>query len=414
MNQTMNKLLFLIFPLLLISQVSIAQGGGEKGKIQNAPKIPQNKKNTPNTKPNTETKANDDFDFIYEDQPKLRFSTQYENKESAPKKVSDAKNNELEGIRIEPIREINELVHEDTSSLDDGELLTVEIVEQAMFNGAADMTIVSSHFDTWDTRNLDPYQKDPKAFDQIIPIQLYDETSGRKWSPVLDKSVITSHFGWRSRRWHKGTDLDLVTGDKVYAAFDGVVRIAGVHSGYGRTVLIRHYNGLETLYGHLSSIAFEPGTIVRAGDEIGLGGNTGRSSGSHLHYETRFEGNQFDPENIYNFRANPMELTTKEFLISAKVFDYLRGRASKPINVSNDYGNTAELNGSSNETDDFELDEEEDLPISTDKIIYYTTQPGDNLTEISRKFNTSVAEICTLNKISSSKKLFVGLKIRVR
>ncbi len=397
--------IFLFFTQFAFGQI-------EKGKVINAPKIPQNKKTTPQKNTSSEPKPTDEFDFIYEDQPKLRFSTEFEkNSNTNKEKIEPPK--EKEGIRIEPLRELNQVVHEDTSSLDEGELMVIEIEENALFDGADSMVKVASYYSVWDTRDIDPYHIDPKSFNEIIPTKLYNEAEGRKWAPILDKSTITSHFGWRNRRWHKGTDLDLVTGDPVYAAFDGIIRIAGVHSGYGRTVIIRHYNGLETLYGHLSSINFDPNTIVRAGDEIGKGGNSGRSSGSHLHFETRFEGNQFDPENIYNFAINPMQIKNSEFVLSPSMYDYLRGGQSRPMNVINE---TASVVSSGSflpdEVDNIE-DEEEDMPSKVERRMWYTTKPGDNLTDIARRSNTTVAEICRLNKISSSKKLFVGLKIRL-
>jgi murein DD-endopeptidase MepM/ murein hydrolase activator NlpD len=410
----MPRFFIYVFSLFLCLSYFDVFSQKEKGKVINAPKIPQNKKNTNTTTPNQETKENDEFDFIYEDQPKLRFSTQFD-KNSNPAKENIVSPKEIEGIRIEPLRELNNIVNEDTSRLDESELMVVEVEESAMFDGADSLVKVASYYSVWDTREIDPYHIDPKGFNEIIPVTLYNESEGRKWSPVLDKSVITSHFGWRNRRWHKGTDLDLVTGDKVYAAFDGIIRIAGVHNGYGRTVIIRHHNGIETLYGHLSSINFDPNTIVRAGDEIARGGNSGRSSGSHLHFETRFEGNQFDPENIYNFNTNPMQIKSSEFVLSPSIFDYLRGGASRPKNVSYD-SEPASLGGSGTFLpDEIEaIDDEEEAPKRIEKTMWYTTRPGDNLTDIARNFNLTLGELCRINKISSSKKLWVGLKLRVK
>lgn len=402
------KLLFSLISFTLIFSFSAFSQSKEKGKILNAPKIPQNNKNTSQSKDPKQKSKDEEFDFIFEDEPKLRFSNQYENGNS--NKATNAQNkiqNELEGIKIEPLRDINQIVNDDTSSIDEGELMVVEIEEDAQFQGADNMVSIASYYSVWDTKSLDPYGIDPKSFEEMVPITLYNISEGRNWAPVLDQSKVTSHFGWRSRRWHKGTDLDLETGDKVYAPFDGIVRIAGVHSGYGRTLILRHYNGLETLYGHLSKINFEPNTIVKAGEEIAKGGNTGRSSGSHLHYETRYEGNQFDPENIYNFKTNPMELKSSEFVLSPKVYDYLRGGASRPV------PSVSELQSSGEEAEDIE-EEEEEIPVKIEKKIWYTVRHGDNLTEISRKFHTSVGEICRLNKISSYKKIYSGLKLRVK
>jgi murein DD-endopeptidase MepM/ murein hydrolase activator NlpD len=403
--------LFINITLLsvLVSFLAFSQ---EKGKL-NAPKIPKNNKtSTTNTK-NSNQKSSDEFDFKFEDEPKLRFSNQYEN--NTTNKVSNTETGtqkSLEGIKIEPLRELNQIVHEDTSSIDEGELLVVEIEEDAQFQGADNMVEIASYYSVWDTKSLNPYGLNPKEFEEIVPITLYNVNEGRNWSPVLDKSLVTSHFGWRNRRWHKGTDLDLETGDKIYAPFDGVVRVSGVHSGYGRTVILRHYNGIETLYGHLSKFNFEPGTFIKAGEVIGRGGNSGRSSGSHLHYETRFEGNQFDPENIYNFKNNPMVIRSSEFVISPKVFDYLRGGSSRPSSIITEPSSVQ----SSGVVEDIEeeIDDEEEVPVRVEKKIWYTVRNGDNLTEISKKFHSSVGEICRLNKISAYKKLYVGLKLRVK
>jgi murein DD-endopeptidase MepM/ murein hydrolase activator NlpD len=403
--------LFINITLLsvLVSFLAFSQ---EKGKL-NAPKIPKNNKtSTTNTK-NSNQKSSDEFDFKFEDEPKLRFSNQYEN--NTTNKVSNTETGtqkSLEGIKIEPLRELNQIVHEDTSSIDEGELLVVEIEEDAQFQGADNMVEIASYYSVWDTKSLNPYGLNPKEFEEIVPITLYNVNEGRNWSPVLDKSLVTSHFGWRNRRWHKGTDLDLETGDKIYAPFDGVVRISGVHSGYGRTIILRHYNGIETLYGHLSKFNYEPGTFIKAGEVIGRGGNSGRSSGSHLHYETRFEGNQFDPENIYNFKNNPMVIRSSEFVISPKVFDYLRGGSSRPSSIITEPSSVQ----SSGVVEDIEeeIDDEEEVPVRVEKKIWYTVRNGDNLTEISKKFHSSVGEICRLNKISAYKKLYVGLKLRVK
>jgi murein DD-endopeptidase MepM/ murein hydrolase activator NlpD/LysM repeat protein len=397
-----------------LSFASFAQK--ERGKMVVAPKIPQGKSTTTETKP----KEKQEFDFIFEEEPKLRFSNQFENSNLNKKAGSATLTTETSnGIRIEPLREINRLVEDDTSSIDEGELLIVEIEEDAQFQGSDNMVGIASYFSVWDTKSINPYGISPKEFDDIVPIKLYEISEGRNWAPVLDKSVITSHFGWRSRRWHKGTDLDLETGDPVYAAFDGIVRIAGVHSGYGRTVILRHYNGLETLYGHLSKINFEPNTIVKAGEEIAKGGNSGRSSGSHLHYETRYEGNQFDPENVYNFKVNPMEIKGQELLLSSKLYDYLRGGSSRSASMSaggNSEGNApATLQGSGQGEDDNEdIEEEEEIPVQVAKKVWYQVRPGDNLTEIARKFHTSVSEICRLNKISSYKTLRSGFRLRIK
>ncbi|SOE23306.1 Murein DD-endopeptidase MepM and murein hydrolase activator NlpD, contain LysM domain [Spirosomataceae bacterium TFI 002] len=394
---------FLILGLFLTPFLSLAQK--ERGKVVRAPKIFQKNKSQEPEKVD-ERNFNNSFeneaDFIFEEEPKLRFINQFEPKESkvtVPSNVEGEKAFSNSVIRIEPIREVNETVQDDTSSIDEGELMIIEIEQQAQFPGSDEMVKIASYFSIWDTRNVNPYGINPREFDEVVPIKLYDLTQGRYWASPLDACPLTSHFGWRSRRWHLGTDIDLETGDPVYSAFDGIVRISGTHSGWGRTVVVRHYNGLETLYGHLSKINFEENTIVKAGDEIGKGGNTGRSSGSHLHFETRFEGNAFDAENIFTFSRNKTEIRSQELVMTSKFWNYLRGGSSKIVIDLED-------------EDDF--DEEEEVPTKIVETQWYRVRKGDNLTRIASNYGTTVSELCKLNRISAYKKLFVGMRLRVK
>lgn len=117
---------------------------------------------------------------------------------------------------------------------------------------------------------------------------------------------VTSRFGYRPafKRVHKGLDIKVYTGDTIVAAFDGKVRVVRYdEGGYGNYVVIRHNNGLETIYGHLSKQLVKGDQEVKAGEPIGLGGNTGRSFGSHLHFETRLAGEAINPELLFDFPA---------------------------------------------------------------------------------------------------------------
>ncbi len=118
------------------------------------------------------------------------------------------------------------------------------------------------------------------------------------------KGRVTSHFGWRPRfgRWHYGTDIGVRTGDKIHSAWAGQVRICGWDpKGYGNYIVIRHDNGFETVYGHLSKINVQENQGVKAGEVIGLGGSTGHSTGPHLHFEIRYLGITINPELIVDF-----------------------------------------------------------------------------------------------------------------
>lgn len=182
----------------------------------------------------------------------------------------------------------------------------------------------------WDTLNLDPYNFDFKNLGGTLQLPVLESDCGFSL-PVA--GAITSGFGWRWGRAHAGVDLQLKTGDTVTAAFDGVVRMSRWYYGYGNCVVIRHHNGLETLYGHLSQRSVKPGDLVNAGQLIGLGGSTGYSTGPHLHFETRFMGKAFNPQQLIDFK-------TDSLLKDTLVFDTNSFAAPKPVYYNNYYRNS--------------------------------------------------------------------------
>jgi murein DD-endopeptidase MepM/ murein hydrolase activator NlpD len=234
------------------------------------------------------------------------------------------------------------------------------------------------HFAAWDSKKINIYDFDPKKFTDTIPIRLYDDKSGNYWKLPLDKTPLTSPFGPRWRSWHYGVDLDLETGDPVYSGFDGIVRIAGYDRyGYGYYVVVRHKNGLETLYGHMSKILIGVGQELKAGDLIGKGGSTGRSTGSHLHYELRFQGAPFNPERVYDFK----EPTIKDqiYLITAATFAHQVSTAQK-----------SQSSG------------------------YHKVRKGENLGSIAKRYGVSVSQLTKLNRISTRTILRVGQNLRIK
>ena len=207
---------------------------------------------------------------------------------------------------------------------------------------------------------------------------------------------VTSRYKYRWKRAHKGIDLGLHTGDAIYAAFDGIVRVAlpiNMTGGYGNVLVIRHFNGLETYYGHLSHFIVKSGDIVKAGELIGYGGSTGRSTGPHLHFETRYMGQAFDPERIFDFE-NGM-LRTEVFTLKKHYF-----------NINSHYG----------QTDEQSLAASKKKPISSGGggSSYYKVRKGDTLEKIAKKNGTTVEKICRLNGIKKNKTLKIGQKLRVR
>ncbi|MFH2143443.1 MAG: peptidoglycan DD-metalloendopeptidase family protein [Bacteroidota bacterium] len=203
---------------------------------------------------------------------------------------------------------------------------------------------------------------------------VFGEEFGNYCHPRKDK--VSSGFGTRRWRFHYGVDIGLDTGDPVYCAFDGVVRISTYSKTYGNVVVVRHANGLETLYAHLSKRSVDIDSTLLSGDVIGLGGNTGRSYGSHLHFETRFFDEAIDPRDIIDFEN--YDLLNDSLELTACHFHY------------RDY--IKELN----------------------KIQYHIVKKGNTLSHIAKWYGTSVSQICRLNGISKSKVLQIGERIRVR
>ena len=163
----------------------------------------------------------------------------------------------------------------------------------------------------WDTKNTFTYSKSIWENDSVIDL----DTSFLKMEfafPIQNKpaykyhATITSEYGQRNGKAHEGVDVELHVNDSVYACFSGVVRLARSHGGYGRVVVVRHDNGLETLYGHLHRFKVKDGQRVAPGELIGLGGSSGHSTGSHLHFETRYKGRTIDPEQIINFKERKL------------------------------------------------------------------------------------------------------------
>jgi murein DD-endopeptidase MepM/ murein hydrolase activator NlpD len=230
------------------------------------------------------------------------------------------------------------------------------------------------YFSNWDSRKVDIYNFQIKDLQDSVNLRLYDEGSGELWKMPLDVIKITSIFGPRWGRGHYGTDLDLETGDPVYSGFDGIVRVKSYDRyGWGYYVLVRHKNGLESLYGHLSKQLVEVGQELKAGDILGKGGSTGRSTGSHLHYELRYRGLPFDPQKVYDFTN--VDIRSKNLLISKSLFDQVaQARAAA----------------------------------------YHRVKRGENLGSIARRYGVSVSQITRLNGISTRTILRIGQSLRIK
>lgn len=214
-----------------------------------------------------------------------------------------------------------------------------------------------------------------------------------------DNRVVTSNFGARWGRQHKGIDVKVYIGDTIRAAFSGKVRMVKYEAGgYGKYVVIRHGNGLETIYGHMSKHLVAEDEIVEAGQPIGLGGNTGRSTGSHLHFETRLCGVALNPALMFDFKNQD---------VVGDYYMFYRDTYQKESIVAN------RLRGV-NGRGDIASDEDMELAIAapeatyTKNVKFHKVKSGETLSSIARKRHTTVNAICKLNRIGKNIRLMPG------
>ena len=268
---------------------------------------------------------------------------------------------------------------------------------------------ITSH---WDTASLFCWKDVPlNSLPLVIDLHLIDSLEQFHY-PVI--GTVFSKYGMRRRHVHNGVDISpLKVGEALYATFEGKVRYAKYNSGgYGNLVIIRHPNGLESWYGHLSKLNCKPNDYVSAGQIIGWSGNTGRSRGPHLHYEFRYKDQTFDPEFLIDFASGSLKFQT--FQLERKFFN-IHSRASEML-----------------EEDDYEdspdkviadIENQEEKPSGGDvssevadenPAVYHIIKSGDTLGAIAIKYHTTVTKLCQLNNISKTTTLRLKQRLRVR
>jgi len=223
----------------------------------------------------------------------------------------------------------------------------------------------------WDNAMINAGHFDSGNWKDTAIIVLVDSAAGRFFCPPF-VNYLTCNFGWRRHLWHYGVDIKVNKGDTIRAAFDGVVRVTKYdRRGYGKVVVIRHRYGLETIYGHLSETLVLPTQQVKAGEAIGLGGNTGRSTGSHLHFEIRYYGEPVDPNDLIDFRTFTLKNDT--LVLTRANFEYL---------------------------------------VELRKMKWMTVRKGDTLGHIALRYHTTVRKLCQLNHIRPTTIIRPGQKLR--
>lgn len=263
----------------------------------------------------------------------------------------------------------------------------IEEVEIPVVSSTDSVPVIDIKSEYWDTTVYNPYRNTLVQF----PLQL-KFTDSVYASPVAHKKVITSRYGWRRGRPHQGIDIDLVTGDSVVSILDGVVRFARYSSGHGKTVVVRHYNGLETTYAHLSYIAVKANDTISKGGYIGKGGNTGRSSGSHLHLVASYKGEYIHPEYLFDF-SEANTIRAQELWVT---HEWTRARFHNSRRVSKVSVLTTK---------------EAALASLVKQKKVYVVKKGDTLYGISRRNNLSISKICDVNSIKKTAPLKIGQKL---
>jgi LysM repeat protein len=238
----------------------------------------------------------------------------------------------------------------------------------------------------WDDNDCYSRANDLTKMKDTVWLCLDGDSLGEFTMPI--DGPVTSRYKYRNGKFHNGIDLDLETGDTVVSAFDGVVRYARKNSGgFGNLVIIRHYNGLETYYAHLSKLLAFSGQKIKSGEVLGLGGNTGHSFGSHLHFEVRFYDSSMNPEELIDFKKK--ELKNTNLLLHKTMF--------RPGVTPSDQWKK-KPNG------------------RTEYVAkkYYKVRSGDTLSAIAERNRTSVNTLCRLNGLRPTSILQIGQNLRVK
>jgi murein DD-endopeptidase MepM/ murein hydrolase activator NlpD len=268
--------------------------------------------------------------------------------------------------------------------------LDLSVLEEAEITREFDTSVIPAdelHGGMWPNRFVNAYGNRLTPPDSFV-VDLSSFTM-----PI--ETRMTSNFGWRGRRFHYGVDLQARTGDTIVAAFDGKIRVRQFQrGGYGYFLVVRHPNGLETVYAHLSRFLVEENEFVRSGQPIGLAGSTGRSTGPHLHFETRFMGRPVNPNFLIDFQNKVAH--RDEFVLTQANLGRTNNRSTVPrtgpINVQIGTTTNAFVAG---------------------EVQHHRIQQGDTLSAIARRYGTTVRRLTELNNITPTTVLRVGRTIRI-
>ena len=238
----------------------------------------------------------------------------------------------------------------------------------------------------WNSKRVNPFKESDVPNTKVIDVTGY-------YMPCPGQ--MTSNYGYRAKfgRMHKGVDLAIRSNDTIYAAFEGKVRLTNYEAkGYGNYVILRHPNGLETVYGHLNRFLVKEDQVVKAGQPIALGGSTGRSTGPHLHFETRYMGYAINPNAIFDFKNKTTHTDTYTF--SKSTYTQPRNYAPSTTVAKADTENAYKSGGATPST--------------------YTVKKGDTLSSIARSYGMSATRLRKLNGLSTADKIQAGMTLKLK
>lgn len=242
------------------------------------------------------------------------------------------------------------------------------------------------YMEGWNSKRVNPFKESEVPNSSVIDVRGY-------YTPCPGQ--VTSNYGYRAKfgRMHKGIDLAIKSNDTIRAAFDGKVRLTNYEGkGYGNYVILRHPNGLETVYGHLNKFLVKPDQVVKAGQPIALGGSTGRSTGPHLHFETRYMGYAINPNAIIDFKNKVTHTDTYTFSKST----YTQARNFAPTTTAS------------------KTDRENVYKRGNDSKTTYTVKKGDTLSAIARSYGMSATTLRRINSMKSDDKITVGQVLKLK
>lgn len=238
----------------------------------------------------------------------------------------------------------------------------------------------------WNSRSVNPFKESQVPDREVLNVRGYHTPHPGR---------VSSPYGYRARfgRMHKGVDISLKLNDTIYAAYDGKVRLTNYEpKGYGNYIILRHPNKLETVYGHLNKILVKPNQVVKAGQPIGLGGSTGRSTGPHLHFETRFMGYAINPAAIINFSNGTVHTDTYTF--SKQTYQQPRNFTPNDNKKKVEQPQNRYQAAAATET--------------------YTVKRGDSVGSIARAYGISTTTLRRLNNMSSTERITIGQVLKVK